>query len=225
MEDIVVIGISRMKFLFPPPNNFSDYWKIQLTLEGSRSVTPHKIADEICVRLRRYKSDIRTVVDATANVGGNAIAFGKAFPNVIAFEIKTKTAQILQNNLSVYGLTNVNVVNHDFNSEIPVVAGLSDVIFIDPPWFVDGKENVTLSLNYCSTAYQLPIEETICRIWHNSPDVIVVVKVPKNKKLLITETDVMQFAKMDILVLMHPSKKYCNHICPNRLARSTKSVD
>ena len=143
-----------------------------------------------------------TLVDATANVGGNCISFAKDIASVIAYEIKEKTCSVLKHNLSVYNLTNVKVKCTDFNYSIlhDKDIATADIIFIDPPWYIEDKKNVNLTLDYKIRKYPIIIEETILNIFLVNPTAIIAIKLPKGKKLQFVENSVIGFKKMDILV-------------------------
>ncbi len=196
MEDIIIVNKRLLCNLFAPcPNHNS----IQITREGIRSITPYKVADEIANRLVKY--GVLSIIDATANVGGNTIAFAKVFPKVVSYEIKQKTYFVLNNNIAAYRLTNVTTYNRDFNDDINKVFGV-DAIFIDPPWYIDGLFNDKMTLAIKNGDNNVSIEESISKIWTNNPEIIICVKVPKNYKIKMVEMDIIEFKKMDILIFI-----------------------
>lgn len=206
LEDVpktenIKLHISR---LFPPAYTFEWWKRIQLTRESLTSITPHRVAKTITIQIVKTYIKIYTrmpkiIVDATANVGGNAISFLQTFDTLIAYEVKTKTSRMLEHNLKLYGGAVVH--NVDFNKHIKDVKKYNaDIVFIDPPWFLEEMENITLTLNYKKQIYMIPIEETLLRIWEMNPNIMIAIKVPHKHKLKINETECLVFRKMDILV-------------------------
>jgi len=229
LEDIIDVKTSDIRRFFPDPKlinspfstivnkyqtnnhvaNTQSNWvnEIQMTEEAVFSITPHKSAKWITNNLIRIHNMIRnrdptTIVDATANVGGNCISFAKDIASVTAYEIKEKTSIVLKHNLSVYNLANINVKRKDFNYSIlhdPEIAA-ADIVFIDPPWYIEDKKNVNFTLDYKIRKYPIAMEETILNIFLVNPSAIVAVKLPKCEKLRFGENSIIGFKKMDILV-------------------------
>lgn len=116
--------------------------RIALTNDSVYSITNWYFADQMSRMLLDVlrgldtsnhsdsKNQKYTIVDATANIGGNTISFAKHFHTVKSVEINERTAKCLQNNVDVYGLHNVEVIHADF-TKLDLSA---DVIFMDPPW-------------------------------------------------------------------------------------------
>ena len=194
MEKIIPQTDYNPKSLFPRGANFN---RLQVTREGISSITTHKIAREIAYSLRKYRPKL--IIDATANVGGNSIAFGVAFKRVIACEIKRATYDVLCANLCEYGLMGVTPLLCDFNHMVRLLP-VADIVFIDPPWLIDGGFNLSLSLTCAHSVWNLPIEETMLRVWYRMPKAVIAIKVPKRWRIRIIESYVISFKKMDILV-------------------------
>ena len=77
-------------------------------------------------------SDI-TIMDGTACVGGDSIAFGQIFGTVISSEIDSDRYKMLVNNLKVFELYNVIPVNDDC-LKIFYRINFIDIMYFDPPW-------------------------------------------------------------------------------------------
>jgi 16S rRNA G966 N2-methylase RsmD len=77
-------------------------------------------------------SDI-TIMDGTACVGGDSIAFGQMFGTVISSEIDLDRYKMLVNNLKVFELYNVIPVNDDC-LKIFYRINFIDIMYFDPPW-------------------------------------------------------------------------------------------
>jgi 16S rRNA G966 N2-methylase RsmD len=201
-----------IKRLFNPYkkyNKINPWWKnILITNESVSSVTPVNTANIITTFIiNNYKNYFgytpSYIIDATANVGGNTISFGQYFKKVSSFEIKQKTYQMLKNNIKLYNFKNIDVINDDFNKYLyyPLnnMLKTADIIFIDPPWFINGKENIDLICNYKLNTFNITIVDIILRLLNIGPKMIVI-KTPKNYKCKLYETIRLQLNKMDILI-------------------------
>ncbi|VBB18012.1 putative RNA methylase [Yasminevirus sp. GU-2018] len=129
------------------------------------------------------RSDI-TILDGTACVGGDSIAFGKNFGSVIASEIDEKRHYMLTNNLKEYELYNVVPVNTDCLKILKRV-NFINIMYFDPPW--GGKQykegtNLRLSIGdfYVDELIDIVFDETK---QPRSDVQMVVLKLPKNYDL------------------------------------------
>jgi 16S rRNA G966 N2-methylase RsmD len=210
-EEFDYVSYNDIKRLLPDAKyyNGNGNWvsEVQLTNEGLSSITPFKIARNISLKFKRILNDNKRsstcIVDTSANVGGNTISFSQYFDKVICYEIKTKTYNVLRKNLDVYGITNVQTVNADFIKNIKNISKNVNMVFIDPPWYLNGRPNRYLSLSDCYKPYLFPITEVICRLWDHSPKIIIAIKVPKNYKIPINESTCIPYKKMDILIFIY----------------------
>ncbi|KAJ1446636.1 hypothetical protein M885DRAFT_403590, partial [Pelagophyceae sp. CCMP2097] len=122
---------------------------LELDDEAHFSVSDEKSALAVCRHVRGLSKDA-TIVDATACVGGNVIAFAKQFERVYAVELDVERHRMLVANVKV-ALTPAfakRVVTQcaDATVALPVIlraaAALPQrrggdkrlVIFVDPPW-------------------------------------------------------------------------------------------
>jgi predicted RNA methylase len=95
--------------------------------------------------LRENRVDMRVVVDATANIGGDAIGFAMepGVKSVIAYEVKEEVFDKLNKNVELYGLENkITTINGYFDYQIP----LGSLVVIDPP-FERGNSSSTGTYN------------------------------------------------------------------------------
>lgn len=152
--------------------------KLQINEIGRYSISKPKDARFINELIKNYfKSNKITVTDATGNVGGNSIAFGKEFEKVNSVEISPKHCKMLKNNIKVFGLKNVTVHCDNYlkiKNELK-----QDVVFIDAPWGgpeYKKKRSVRLYLNDESNKKVL-LEEVVNSIKNTK---LFVLKVPKN---------------------------------------------
>lgn len=154
-----------------------DYTKLKLTEEGAYSVTRRRDADRILSIIKTVLKDTntKTITDATGCVGGDTIHFGLHFQTVDSIELNSTNFEALQNNVSVYGLTNVRLHLGDatvlFNWK-------TDVLYIDPPWGGPTyKELPSLDLFMSSKRIDEWLEDILLR--KNRPNYIVL-KLPHN---------------------------------------------
>jgi hypothetical protein len=124
--------------LFPPCKQV-DLSRLQVTPISLYSITPWKEADLITHMILKHfqekglsPADL-VITDATANVGGNTISFLRhGLRQLTAYEIDPTTAQMLHNNLAVYGYSQTNIKCQDY---VTVYRQTSQhVVFLDPPW-------------------------------------------------------------------------------------------
>jgi predicted RNA methylase len=121
-----------------------------------------------------------TITDTTAGVGGNSISFGMNFKKAYALEIDNLRSEYLTNNINIYDLSNVVVLNCD-STKIMCEIDDHDVIFMDPPW--GGKSYKNYKFLRLKLSHR-PIED-ICNNMMNSllmkkcPRMIVY-KLPSN---------------------------------------------
>lgn len=110
-----------------------DYNKLNLTTEGEYSVTRRRDADKILSVISKTVGNLKTktVTDATGCNGGDTIHFGLHCLFVNSIEVNEENFKVLQNNVEVYGLTNVTLHNGDCTK---IFNWKTDILFIDPPW-------------------------------------------------------------------------------------------
>lgn len=170
-----------------------------------------QISNMIITHLKKINIDTSniTITDATAGVGGNTISFGMKFKHVYAVEIDTLRSSYLKNNIDIYNLKNIDIINDDYTKMYNKYC--QNVVFIDPPW--GGKDykshkNLRLELS------DIPIE-TICNnllnpnIMKKLPELIVL-KLPNNydivyfyKELTCKKIYFYDLKKMFILVVVN----------------------
>jgi predicted RNA methylase len=192
-EFIIKNKISR---IFPQLKNSNNYLKLMIDEDSFSFITIREIAELtskiICYHLIKYNINPQKIkiIDYTAGVGGNAISFGKYFYYTYAIEIDKTRAEYLSNNINVYNLKNIKIINDssiNFN-KYNMIEINPNVIFIDPPWGGNCyRNNDLLKL----TLGDIPIEELIIDIFDKYYTIItdainsysnrlVVLKLPKN---------------------------------------------
>jgi 16S rRNA G966 N2-methylase RsmD len=164
------------KYIFPYKNNI-DYSQLQLTDEGEYSITKKHDGDQIYSIMQKELPSLSelTITDGTGNVGGDTILFGLHFKKVISFEINKENFKVLNNNIKVYGLTNVKTYNKDttiyYNK-------YTDVLYLDPPWGgVNYKESDNIDLYLGKYRIDEYVDYIIQQSWKPK---YIFLKLPKN---------------------------------------------
>lgn len=132
-----------------------DYKNLQLTYEGTHSITYNHYSLQIIELMEKKIGTLanRTIIDLSANVGGDTIRFGLNFKSVRAIEYDKCNYNVLVHNVNEYGLLNNanNAIHRDKlkNGKNNVTLFLddstelyqpnlkewkTDIIYIDPPW-------------------------------------------------------------------------------------------
>ncbi|AYV78442.1 MAG: putative RNA methylase [Edafosvirus sp.] len=176
----------RILRLFPYINNKTQFNKLKIDNDSIAYITPKEFAEKISqiIISHVFKLEMEPeniiITDATAGVGGNTISFAKYFKHVHAIELDKERAEFLENNLSIYNITNTTVYNYNCLTCTPNILD-HNIIFIDPPWGGKGyKTHKKLRLKIDD----LDIE-TICNNFMNSelmkkvPDLLIL-KLPIN---------------------------------------------
>jgi predicted RNA methylase len=99
--------------------------------EGLWSITYPKEADYISNLIKSEIGKDSTIVDATAGVGGNTISFAQHFAKVVSIELSKSRFDLLSNNVQVYALSNVSLINGNCLDHL---IGDYQGYFLDPPW-------------------------------------------------------------------------------------------
>lgn len=165
-----------MEDLFPHKNGI-DYQKLQLTEEGSYSITRKTDSEKILIYMRNTMKtlDDKTITDATGGMGGDTISFSMNFKHVHSIEINKGNYAALKSNVTEYGLKNTTLYNTDATKSYD---WYTDVLFVDPPWGGPGyKEYSLLDLFMSERRLDDWVEEVLCR--ENRPAYIFL-KLPKN---------------------------------------------
>jgi len=131
------------------------------------------------------------LIDYTAGVGGNVLSFSSQFLEIYAIEKSTLRASYLANNLELYNIKNVKVINDcsiKYNKN-NVIYYSPTVFFFDPPW---GDEWTKDLVNYKITFDNVKLEDFILNIYNkielmynnysfnNYNNKLIVLKLPKN---------------------------------------------
>jgi predicted RNA methylase len=114
--------------IFPSITNQS---LLKYDLEGVWSISLPSEAELITNIIKKNTINCKKIFDGTGGLGGNVISFSKNFNSIITCEINEERFKMLENNLNVYGIKNVQLVQGNCldNLESNV-----DAYFFDPPW-------------------------------------------------------------------------------------------
>jgi hypothetical protein len=159
------------------PRRDVDYSNLRLTPEGIYSVTRRRDADHILSIISTNVGNIKdkSITDATACVGGDTINFALNFREVHSIEYSKENYDALKNNISVYGLTNVNLY---FGDCMKLYNWVSDVLYIDPPWGGPNYRNLeSVELFLGTTRLDVWLEDILSGPYRPS---FVFLKVPSN---------------------------------------------
>lgn len=172
-----------------------DLSKIKMTSDALYSVSFPDVADEMSKLIKNAMPNIKTIVDGTANVGGNTLSFASHFDHVISVEISDKTFDVLKNNVNTYGRKNVKLINDDFLNIMGEIN--ADVIFMDPPWtgtFYKMYENMDLFLSGINIIDIIP--KLNCKM--------VALKLPSNYNIkgLLEKVNNLQIFKIFGIILI-----------------------
>ena len=133
-EKIIKINKNRLKYLFPKKENVK-MEQLQISSIGDYSITPSSEAYKMAKLLHNILKDNQesiTITDSTCGNAGNAIQFAYFFSHVNAVELSKQHFDICKNNIDIYKLKNVTMINDDYLNIMTTLK--QDIIFIDPPW-------------------------------------------------------------------------------------------
>jgi 16S rRNA G966 N2-methylase RsmD len=156
----------------------TDYTKLQYDTEGLYSITNFNEADNISnLLLDNFTNKNLNILDGTGGLGGNTISFSKYFKNVTSIELNKNRYEMLKNNLDVYKIKNVTIINCNSVKYLFDNYSKYNIYFFDPPWggpSYKKKENLTLSMGNNSL---LKIADFLKE---NTKDKLLVYKLPFN---------------------------------------------
>lgn len=148
-------------------------------------VTNYKDAERIMgIIIKHMKKFKHTrdslIVDATACIGGDTISFAKKFRRVISIEFLADRFEFLKNNVEVYKLNNVELMNGNSLEIIPKLPNI-DIIYVDPPWGGKNyKEKTNLTLKLGDREIEDLANEFFDKDKMTSTPLLIVFKLPKN---------------------------------------------
>ena len=173
-------------FLEPPGKNYKG---LQIDRESISYITTPRNAITVSWIIRSNLDAIGvkdlstiTIFDGTSGVGGDTIVFGHIYGHVIGCEIDSKRFKMLENNVNMYDLRNVTLVN-DNCLKLMFDINYFDVVYLDPPWGGrDYKHQQNLTLTIGDKSVETIVNELISDASRSDPKLIVL-KLPKNYDL------------------------------------------
>ena len=149
---------------------------LKYDIEGVWSISLPNDAEKISLLIQNNFGSNINILDCTAGIGGNVISFAKYFNNVCGIELNKERFDILENNIKIFKLNNVLLINDDCNNHLNKKY---DVYFFDPPWGGKDykyKENLRFKLGiYTLNEITLKIKKIT-----NKP---IIFKLPNNYDL------------------------------------------
>ena len=173
--------MSQYAFLFP----YGKGKNLLLPEDSLRLITPAKTSLPFTRLLRRRVVELLpshstySIVDGTANVGGDAIAFALVPEfRVTAVEKDEETCKALQHNLEQYSLGNrVEAVYCQSIFDVLATGKKGDVLYLDPPFGDEYCDNNVLE--YMPSISDKTLTELVCASLANFR--VIALKVPRNK--------------------------------------------
>ncbi len=146
MKNIIENVSNEFKSKYFPNSSKININDIQITTEGKYSISDNESSAKLVELIKKYfKTSELVITDATGNNGSDSIALALSFRKVNSIELNDLNYEVLQNNISVYGLKNIDSYKGNSLDFIPKLH--QDLIYIDAPWGgVNYKENKRMDL-------------------------------------------------------------------------------
>lgn len=196
------IDSEHLNLAFPDYKNI-DKSKLSLSNEGLFSYSGKYASAQLIKNIISiFKTDKLIITDCTANNGSDTIAFGLQFKKVNAIELNEINYNILKQNIEVYDLKNIDIINGDSLEHIDKLK--QDILYFDPPWGLDYYNrlpNIKLYLG------QTEISEIYNKFSKNAK--IMIFKLPTNYDFtyFIQKTNIQKF-KVKSYVVKNKIKFY-----------------
>ena len=162
--------------MFPAKNNV-DYSKLKLTEEGEYSITKPKDGERLLKIIKSVVGNIsdKHITDLTGNVGGDTILFGLNFHRVDSIEYNKENYEALENNVKVFGLSNVKL---HFGDSTEIYDWYTDILYIDAPWGgPDYKDKTNMDLFLGDLRLDTFLREILRELWRPK---YIFLKLPRN---------------------------------------------
>jgi hypothetical protein len=182
--------MEKVKFLFKLiPSEIQD--KLLLDEEALYSTTDQMTGNRIAKEINNYIDSNGTITDATACIGGSALAFAQVFKNINAIELNRERFKYLEHNINLLNLQNVKCI---YGDSLQICKEIEqDVIFLDCPWGGPSYKEATKVMLYLS---EIPLYDIIRLLIKSTK--IFCIKVPTNfdEELFIKKTsDIIKLEK------------------------------
>jgi 16S rRNA G966 N2-methylase RsmD len=123
------MNLNILNKIFPYNKNLN---KLKYDNEGVWSITTPIDANKISNIIKKELNNTNIILfDGTAGIGGNTISFCNNFKHTIAIEIDTNRFNILKNNINIYNIKNITLINDNCINHLN---NNYDCFFFDPPW-------------------------------------------------------------------------------------------
>jgi 16S rRNA G966 N2-methylase RsmD len=207
--------------LFPKIDKYK-YKYLQIDQETISYITTPNTAKQILKIIINYffklNLNLDSIVDCTACVGGDSICLSSAFKNVYSVEIDKKRFDMLTNNINIYELKNITLINDDCLNALKNI-NYVQAMYFDPPWGGNSyhfHDNLRLTINNISI-------EQICIDLMNKkytikPPKFIIFKLPKNydihyffKTVSYKEEIDIYLHKLEKMYLIVVINKYQDH--------------
>lgn len=187
MSQSQAINCNILKQLFPYIKNKGLINFLRIDNDSIHYISTKEIAEKITEIIASHMAKFNIdknhtiITDAFAGVGGDTISFSKTFNHVYAIEVNKLRFDYLNNNLHVYGLTNVNTYHQDFINVINEIDN-HNAVFIDPPWGgtnYKNYDNLKISVGDCHELEDICNTILFSNTMKKNPHIICL-KLPKN---------------------------------------------
>ena len=126
-----------ISYYFPRKTGLN-YRKLQIAIDSPFSISAIEDLKRLSNLIITNTPGIKYIIDGNSNIGIGSIIFSSYFKFVFSVEYDKTTYQKLKNNINVYDLKNVKVINDDiikFMKEFRYQSNINEYcIFLDPPW-------------------------------------------------------------------------------------------
>jgi 16S rRNA G966 N2-methylase RsmD len=159
--------------------------KIRFNGDSIYSVSSVALSEEISKIIKDEFPNVKTIIDGSANIGGNTINFAKHFDNVISNEYDSDTFSLLKNNVNAFNLKNVVCYNQNILTTDIIEKTLQKYdseqvcIFLDPPWGGIYIKHLDVIDLYYGTTNVIDFISNILLTWVHK-NVQLCMKVPPN---------------------------------------------
>lgn len=193
----VYIKDNNLELIFPKTKNML---KIRYTF--LYDITNHVDADQISkIILKHCKNNI-TILDGTAGCGGNTFSFSKYFKHVHAFENNKNIFNMLKNNILIYELKNVTVLQIDSIQYIFKYNKNFNVLFLDPTYPYIYNNNKLYKINIILTISGFFITDIINFIKKNNDNILIVIKLDQAYDLSEFEFKYIKYVINNFIILI-----------------------
>lgn len=173
------------KYIFPKTTK-SKLKKLQVHTSTLYSISSPKHAEQLMQIIMMYLNISKktlskmSIMDSSANVGGNTYAMIDYFGCVYAVELCTDIFKSLKHNISILKGKTKNVVLINDNYLNVYKKTHSNIVFLDPPWGNMVQMSKGVDLYYSDHKHKVCMPELVQQLLSKSrPPSLILIKVPK----------------------------------------------